>query len=70
RVVLVVGDFLAGGLAEGLDTAFADNPAVRIVSRSNGSSGFVRDDFYNWPVEIKSLIATEKPSVAVIMLGS
>ncbi|CDX11327.1 conserved exported hypothetical protein [Mesorhizobium sp. ORS 3324] len=70
RVVLVVGDFLAGGLAEGLDDAFADNPAVRIVSRSNGSSGFVRDDFYNWPVEIKSLIETEKPSVVVVMLGS
>lgn len=70
RVVLVVGDFLAGGLAEGLDTAFADNPAVRIVVRSNGSSGFVRDDFYNWPVEIKSLIETEKPSVVVVMLGS
>jgi hypothetical protein len=70
RVVLVVGDFLAGGLAEGLDTAFADNPAVRIVARSNGSSGFVRDDFYNWPVEIKSLIETEKPSVVVVMLGS
>ncbi|MET3591915.1 MULTISPECIES: DUF459 domain-containing protein [Mesorhizobium] len=70
RVVLVVGDFLAGGLAEGLDDAFADNPAVRIVVRSNGSSGFVRDDFYNWPVEIKSLIETEKPSVVVVMLGS
>ncbi|WFP65127.1 DUF459 domain-containing protein [Mesorhizobium sp. WSM4904] len=70
RVVLVVGDFLASGLAEGLDTAFADNPAVRIVSRSNGSSGFVRDDFYNWPAEIKSLIETEKPSVVVVMLGS
>ncbi|RWG47163.1 MAG: DUF459 domain-containing protein [Mesorhizobium sp.] len=47
-----------------------NNPAVRIVSRSNGSSGFVRDDFYNWPVEIKSLIETEKPSVVVVMLGS
>lgn len=70
RVVLVVGDFMASGLAEGLDTAFADNAAVRVVSRSNGSSGFVRDDFYNWPVEIKSLIETEKPSVVIVMLGS
>ena len=70
RVVLVVGDFLAGGLAEGLDTAFADNPAVRIVARANGSSGFVRDDFYNWPAEIKSLIETEKPSAVIVMLGS
>ena len=70
RVVLVVGDFLAGGLAEGLDTAFADNPAIRIVARANGSSGFVRDDFYNWPAEIKSLIETEKPSAVIVMLGS
>ncbi|RAZ92266.1 DUF459 domain-containing protein [Mesorhizobium hawassense] len=70
RVVLVVGDFLAAGLAEGLDTAFADNAAVRIVARANGSSGFVRDDVYNWPVEIKSLIETEKPAAVVVMLGS
>jgi len=70
RIVLVVGDFMASGLAEGLDIAFADNPAVRIVARSNGSSGFVRDDFYNWPEQIKSLIETEKPAAVVVMLGS
>lgn len=70
RTVLVVGDFMAGGLAEGLDTAFADNPAVKVVSRSNGSSGFVRDDFYNWPAQIKSVIDAEKPAVVVVMLGS
>ncbi|TPM33033.1 DUF459 domain-containing protein [Mesorhizobium sp. B2-3-5] len=70
RTVLVVGDFMAAGLAEGLDTAFADNPGVNIVARSNGSSGFVRDDFYNWPERIKSLIETEKPAVVVVMLGS
>ncbi|RJT38973.1 DUF459 domain-containing protein [Mesorhizobium waimense] len=70
RVVLVVGDFMAAGLAEGLDTAFAETPGVRIVARSNGSSGFVRDDFYNWPEEIKSLIDTEKPAAVIVMLGS
>lgn len=70
RVVLVVGDFMASGLAEGLDTTFADNAGVRIVSRSNGSSGFVRDDFYDWPKQIKSLIETEKPAAVVVMMGS
>ncbi|MCA0010914.1 DUF459 domain-containing protein [Mesorhizobium sp. B292B1B] len=70
RVVLVVGDFMAAGLAEGLDTAFAENTGVRIIARSNGSSGFVRDDFYNWPEQIKSLIDTEKPAAVVVMLGS
>jgi len=70
RVVLVVGDFMASGLGEGLDTAFAENAGVRIVVRSNGSSGFVRDDFYNWPEQVKSLIEAEKPSAVVVMLGS
>lgn len=70
RVVLVIGDFMASGLAEGLDTAFAANPAVRIIERANGSSGFVRDDVYNWPEQVKSLIETEKPAAVVVMLGS
>lgn len=70
RTVLVVGDFMAAGLAEGLDTAFAENAGVRIVVRSNGSSGFVRDDFYNWPEQITTLIETEKPAAVIVMLGS
>ncbi|MER9314687.1 DUF459 domain-containing protein [Mesorhizobium sp. M0659] len=70
HVVLVIGDFMANGLAEGLETAFADNANVRIVERANGSSGFVRDDVYNWPEQVKSLVETEKPSVVVVMLGS
>lgn len=70
RVVLVVGDFMASGLAEGLDTVFAENPAVRISDRSKGSSGFVRDDFYDWPAEIDALLESEKPAVVVVMMGS
>ncbi|MVA95774.1 DUF459 domain-containing protein [Nitratireductor sp. CAU 1489] len=70
RVVVIVGDFLAGGLAEGLTTVFAEDPTVRIVDRSNGSSGFVRDDFYNWPAEIGPILDEVKPAVGVVMMGS
>ena len=70
RVVLVIGDFLAAGLAEGLGDAFAENPHVRVVDRSNGSSGFVRDDYYDWPGEARAVIEAEKPAVIVAMLGS
>lgn len=70
RVVLVIGDFLAAGLADGLTTAFSENPKVRVVDRSNGSSGFVRDDHYNWPAEVGAVIEAEKPAVVVAMLGS
>lgn len=70
RVVLVVGDFMASGLAEGLEKIFADNPDIAVVNRSNGSSGFVRDDFYDWPAEIDAILDEEKPTVVVVMIGS
>lgn len=70
KVVLVVGDFLGGGLAEGLEAVYAENPHIRIVDKSNGSSGLVRDDFFDWPQEIGPLIEAEKPAAVVVMLGS
>ncbi|MBB3233210.1 SGNH/GDSL hydrolase family protein [Phyllobacterium endophyticum] len=70
KAVLVVGDFMAKGLAEGLDEAFIDAPGVRVVDKSDGSSGFVRDDHLNWPATIGSLVEAEKPAVVVIMAGA
>lgn len=70
RTVLVVGDFMASGLAEGLTTVFASNPDIKVVEKARGSSGFVREDVYNWPAEIKTLIETEKAAAVVIMLGA
>lgn len=70
RVVLVVGDFLAGGLAEGLTTAVVQNPNVRIVDRSNGSSGFVRKDFYDWSERIDDLIKADRPAAIIVMIGA
>ena len=68
--VLVVGDFMANGLAEGLTSAYAEEAKVVIVERANGSSGLVRDDHYNWPQNLASVIDAEKPSVVVVMIGS
>ena len=70
KVILVVGDFLGGGLAEGLTDAYAQTPGIRVVDRSSGSSGFVRDDFFNWPEQIATMVETEKPAAIVVMLGS
>jgi hypothetical protein len=70
RVVLVIGDFLASGLAEGLTTVFDSNATVRVVEKSRGASGIVRDDHYNWPAEIGALIDEQKPAVVVVMIGS
>ncbi|MCV0380773.1 DUF459 domain-containing protein [Nitratireductor sp.] len=70
RTVLVVGDFMAGGLAEGLSDAYAESPGVRVINRSNGSSGFVRDDYYDWNAEISGILEEVSPTVVVVMIGS
>lgn len=70
RTVLVVGDFMASGMAEGLATAFAANPDIKVVEKARGSSGFVRDDVFDWPGEIRALIDAEKAAAVVVMLGA
>ncbi|WP_246735643.1 DUF459 domain-containing protein [Agrobacterium sp. a22-2] len=68
--ILVVGDFLAGGIGEGLIEAFANAPGTTIEIRSNGSSGLVRDDYYNWPAELPVLLDEIKPALVVVELGA
>lgn len=70
RKILVVGDFLANGTADGLTASFAQAPGVVVVDRSNGSSGLVRDDFYNWPEQARSIVEEVEPSIIVVQLGS
>jgi hypothetical protein len=70
KTVLVVGDFMAGNLAEGLDAAFIDSPGVRIIDKADGSSGFVRNDHRDWPASIGAMIDAEKPAIVVIMVGA
>jgi hypothetical protein len=69
RRILVVGDFMAGALAEGLEEAFADNPDIVVVDASNGSSGLVRADFYDWPAELPAIVAEQRPAAILAMIG-
>lgn len=70
RKILVVGDFSAGALADGLAQAFANAPGVVVDDRSNGSSGLVRDDYYDWIGKLPSLLQEDKPAVVAVMIGS
>ena len=55
KKVLVVGDFVAGSLGDGLKTAFETTPGIIIETRANGSSGLVREDYFNWPENLLRL---------------
>lgn len=69
-VVLLIGDSLARGMGRGLDVAFADAPKISIRRWVNGSSGLARDDYFNWPSELRTFLAgDERVDLIVIMVG-
>ncbi len=70
RTVLVVGDFLANGLASGLEDAFSTSPGVIVQARGNVASGLVRQDYYNWPQQLPGMIDQLKPAMVVVMIGA
>ncbi len=70
KKVLVVGDFVAGSLADGLDTAFETTPGIVVESRSSGSSGLVREDYFNWQATLPTYLAEVKPDLVIISLGA
>lgn len=70
RKILVLGDFLANGAADGLSEAFAQAPGVVVVDRTNGSSGLVRDDYYNWLEQAPGIVEEVRPAIIVVQIGS
>ena len=70
RRILVIGDFLADALSDGLKERFAESPGVVVIDKSNGSSGLVRDDYFDWPGQAGAIIAEINPSIVIVQLGS
>ncbi|MBB3457806.1 hypothetical protein FHT86_006124 [Rhizobium sp. BK313] len=70
KTILVVGDFLAGGLGDGLDDAFSTSPGVVVQTRSTVASGLVRQDYYNWPQQLPAMMDQLKPAMVVVMIGA
>jgi len=70
KKVLVVGDFMGGRLAGGLDATFAENPGVVVIDHTEVASGLVRQDHYDWPQALPDMITNEKPALVVVMIGA
>ena len=64
--IVVVGDNLAFGVARDLGEALDDIPDLDVERLAVGSSGLVRDDFYDWPAELKTIL--EEPTAAVVLI--
>ncbi len=66
----MVGDFVAGGLAWGLEQRFAEEPKIAVIDKSNNASGLVRDDYYDWNKELPGLLNDARPDVVVVVIGA
>jgi hypothetical protein len=70
KEVLVIGDFMATALADGLTMATENDANIVIEKGTDGSSGLVRTDHLDWPQSLKLQIDKLHPALIVIMLGS
>lgn len=71
--VVVIGDSMADWLAYGLEEIYADQPQIGIVRNIRPNSGLIhyepRNRALEWSEAVKAVLADEKPTVIVVMLG-
>jgi hypothetical protein len=65
----VFGDSLAVDLAKALDRFYAEDPNIVIIGQGVSSSGFVRDDFFDWDKTAVEQVAANSFDIAVMMIG-
>ena len=70
KVIMVVGDFLGSGLAEGLSTAYAENPHVRVDRPHQRLFGLRARRLLRLACRIGELIDADKPAAVVVLLGA
>ena len=67
--VVVLGDSLGDGLWTGLYRAFEEDSNLEFIQRSKPSTGFSRNNSYDWSKELANLLKTDTYQIAVVMFG-
>lgn len=65
----VIGDSMAADLSEAMDRFYAEDPNLAVINMSVGSSGFVRDDYFNWNKAASEQIADQSFDIALVFIG-
>lgn len=70
RRVVVLGDSLAEALADGLTAFYSERASVRVLRKTRGASGIVRDDFFDWRKGMQEVVeGPETPDAIVVLVG-
>ena len=65
----VFGDSMAVDVGKALERFYAEDPNITIITQGVGSSGIVRDDFFDWPKAIDQRIDEDSFDIAVMIIG-
>lgn len=65
----VFGDSLAIDLTRALERFYAEDPNLRVIGQGVSSSGFVRDDYFDWNGALAEQIAADSFDLAVVIIG-
>lgn len=68
-VILVVGDRMARGLADGLRFTLAEKPVVRVEFLTEDKAGLAGEDAPDWNTQVLSRIRSADVRAVVIMMG-
>jgi lysophospholipase L1-like esterase len=68
--VLILGDSLGIDLGGPLQNDLANTGVVQATLDARESTGLTRPDYFNWPAELQSDLASAKPQIVVIMIGA
>ena len=64
------GDSLGDGMWAGLYRAFKPDANVDVIKHSRVSTGFVRNDYFDWNRRIKGILKNQPVQIAVVMVGA
>jgi hypothetical protein len=70
RIVMVVGDSQAQGLATGLHHAAREAGWAHVLNNAKPGTGLIAPQTFNWPAYLPGLIKTAHPDIAVMMFGA
>lgn len=68
-VILVVGDRMARGVADGLDFIFSEKPQIRVERITDDKAGFAGDAPPDWPTQVLAKIRGADVKAVVVMIG-
>ena len=67
--VLVAGDSLVGWIAPALEQELPAKDPVEVIDDWKGSTGLVRQDYFDWPARIAQDMDTHDPDVVILGFG-